>query len=104
LHEVVLASARSGGNQAIRNGIATVASSALKHFVQVLHPQAVRIFTPFANPVALDSCKVSADLKRFLVAYEPKIERTGLFPHQAEFLNVYAEGGNENCLASVEMG
>jgi DEAD/DEAH box helicase domain-containing protein len=84
--------------------IATVASSALKHFAQVLHPKAIRIFTPFTNPVPLASCKVSADLKRFLVAYEPKIASTGLFPHQADFLNAYGEGGSENFIITTATG
>ena len=73
------------------NGIEKVAANALKHFAPVLHPQAIRIFTPFTDPVPLDSCKLSPDLKRFLVAYEPKLEQSGLFPHQADFLNAYGK-------------
>jgi DEAD/DEAH box helicase domain-containing protein len=88
----------------MRKIIAAVASSALKHFAKVLHPQAIRIFTPFTNPVPLGSCKVTADLKRFLAVYEPRIERTGLFPHQADFLNAYAEGGNENFIITTATG
>ena len=96
--------ARSRGTQPMTNTSAKVASNALKHFGQVVHPQAIRIFTPFTNPVPLRSCKLNADLKRFLVAYEPKIESSGLFPHQADFLNAYAEGGNENFIITTATG
>jgi hypothetical protein len=34
-------------------GIAKVASNALKQFAQVLHPEAIRIFTSFTHPVPL---------------------------------------------------
>ncbi|MFH0938905.1 MAG: hypothetical protein V1899_06455 [Planctomycetota bacterium] len=78
-----------------------MASNALKHFATVLHPQAIRIFTPFTNPVPLASCKATSDLKRFLIAYEPKVESSGLFPHQADFLNAYAEVGNENFIITT---
>jgi DEAD/DEAH box helicase domain-containing protein len=86
------------------SSIVTVASNALKQFAKVIHPQAVRIFTPLPNRVPLGSCKASADLKRFFVAYEPKIESSGLFPHQADFLNAYTEGGNENFIITTATG
>ena len=85
-------------------GIEKVASNALRHFAQVLHPQAIRIFTPFTNPVPLASCKVTSDLKRFLVAYEPKVESNGLFPHQANFLKAYARDGRENFIITTATG
>jgi DEAD/DEAH box helicase domain-containing protein len=85
-------------------GIEKVASNALKHFARVLHPQAVRIFTPFTNTVPLAACEVSPDLKRFLIAYEPKVERGGLFPHQEGFFRAYAGGRNENFLITTATG
>jgi ATP-dependent helicase YprA (DUF1998 family) len=86
------------------HGIEKVAANALKYFAPVLHSQAIRIFTPFTNPVSLPSCKLNPYLKRFLIAYEPKVENGGLFPHQADFLNVYAEGGNENFIITTATG
>jgi hypothetical protein len=86
------------------NSIEKVASNALRHFAQVLHPQAIRIFTPFTNSVPLASCKVTSGLKRFLVAYEPKVESNGLFSHQAAFLKAYAGDGNENFIITTATG
>lgn len=86
------------------NAIQKVATSAIKHFAPVLHSQAIRIFTPFPDPIPIDSCKLRADLKRFLVAYEPKLKQSGLFPHQAEFLSAYAAGGSENFIITTATG
>lgn len=74
--------------------IEKVAANALRHFEKVLHPQAVRIFTPFNHPVPIDSCKVTPALKQFLVAYEPRVKSNGLFPHQADFLKAYCKDGD----------
>src|SRR5207244_3802751 len=68
-----------GGNHPMTNGIEKVAANALKHFAPVLHAQAIRIFTPFTNPVPLASCKITPAVRQFLVAYEPKVETNGLF-------------------------
>lgn len=85
-------------------GIDKVAANALRHFEKVLHPQAVRIFTPFTQPVPIDSCKVTPALKRFLVAYEPKVEANGLFPHQANFLKAYCKDGDQNFIITTATG
>src|SRR4051794_5099770 len=77
-------------------GIARVAANALRHFEKVLHPQAIRIFTPFTKPVPLSCCQLTTDLERFLVAYEPKVQTNGLFPHQADFLRAYNQGARRN--------
>ncbi|MFM9963785.1 MAG: DEAD/DEAH box helicase [Planctomycetaceae bacterium] len=84
--------------------IQQVAANALKQFAPVLHPQSVRIFTPFTAPVALDSCKLNADLKKFLVDYEPKLKQNGLFPHQAEFLKKNTSGGADNYIITTATG
>ena len=86
------------------NGVAKVASNALKPFERMLHPQAIRIFTPFSNPVPLASCGFSPPFQRFLIAYEPKVERTGLFPHQAAFLESYRQGRHENAIITSATG
>jgi len=88
----------------MHNAIAKVAANALKHFAGVLHPEAVRIFTPFTNPVPLDSLKLRADLKRFLLAYEHKLKEHGLFPHQAEFLKAHGAGQSENFIITTATG
>jgi superfamily II DNA/RNA helicase len=85
-------------------GIDKVAAKALQHFEKVLHPQAVRIFTPFTNPVPLSSCKLTPALKRFLAAYEPKVETSGLFPHQADFLKAYCKDGDQNFIVTTATG
>jgi len=85
-------------------GIEKVAANALRHFKKVLHPQAVRIFTPFTHPVPIDSCKVTPALKRFLVAYEPKVEANGLFPHQADFLKAYCKENDQNFIITTATG
>lgn len=72
--------------------IANVALNALQHFSHVLHPNAVRIFTPFTTLTPLDACRISTTLRAFLQSYEPKIKITGLFPHQAGFLEAYSKG------------
>lgn len=76
----------------------------MRHFNGQLHPQAVRIFTPFTNPVPLASCKITPALKQFLVAYEPKVKTNGLFPHQAEFLKAYCEDNNKNFIVTTATG
>jgi superfamily II DNA/RNA helicase len=85
-------------------GIENVAANALQHFEKVLHPQAVRIFTPFTNPVPLASCKITPALKRFLTAYEPKVEANGLFPHQADFLKAYCKDSDQNFIVTTATG
>ena len=85
-------------------GIEKVATNAIRHFDGVLHPQAIRIFTPFTNPVPLASCKISTAVKQFLVAYEPKVEATGLFPHQADFLKAYCKDNDKNFIVTTATG
>src|SRR6266568_8496332 len=85
-------------------GIVKVASNALKHFAPVLHPQAIRIFTPFTNPVPLALCKIAPALQQFLAAYEPKVKSKGLFPHQAKFLKAYAEDANKSFIMTTATG
>jgi superfamily II DNA/RNA helicase len=85
-------------------GIEKVAANALRHFKKVLHPEAVRIFTPFTNPVPLDSCQLTPPLKQFLVRYEPKVEANGLFPHQADFLKAYGQDGGQNFIVTTATG
>ncbi len=85
-------------------GIDKVAASAIRHFEKVLHTQAVRIFTPFTDPVPLSSCKLTPALKRFLAAYEPKVKTSGLFPHQADFLEAYCKNGDQNFMVTTATG
>src|SRR5437763_13142505 len=85
-------------------GIERVAANALRHFENVIHPQAIRIFTPFTKPVPLSSCPITTDLQRFLAAYEPKVQTTGLFPHQADFLNAYHSDARQNFLITTATG
>ena len=85
-------------------GIEKVVTNALRHFDGPLHPQAVRIFTPFTNPVPLASCKITPALRQFLVAYEPKVETSGLFPHQANFLKAYCKDNDKNFIVTTATG
>jgi superfamily II DNA/RNA helicase len=85
------------------NDISTVAKNALTHFAKSVHPQAIRIFTPFAQRVSLSECKISPALLELLARYEPKIEE-GLFPHQAEFLKAYLEDGQKDFILTTATG
>jgi superfamily II DNA/RNA helicase len=85
-------------------GIDKVAANAIRHYGEVLHPLAIRIFTPFTNPVALASCKITPALTQFLVAYEPKVEENGLFPHQADFLKAYCKDKDKNFIVTTATG
>src|SRR5262245_42202082 len=85
-------------------GIGKVATNAIRHFGKSLHPSAVRIFTPFTNPVPLNSCKITPALKQFLIAYEPKVEADGLFPHQADFLQAYGKDSDQNFIITTATG
>lgn len=85
-------------------GIENVAKNALRHFDGVLHPQAIRILTPFTNEVPLSSCKITPTLRQFLTAYEPKVEAGGLFPHQADFLKAYSKDSDKNFIVTTATG
>jgi len=85
-------------------GIEKAAVNALRHFEGVLHPEAVRIFTPFTNLVPLASCEITPALREFLIAYEPKVAATGLFPHQAAFLKAYCKDKDKHFIVTTATG
>lgn len=84
--------------------IAKVAANAIQHFDGMLHPQAIRIFTPLTNPVPLEACKITPALKQFLIAYEAKVNSSGLFPHQADFLKAYCKDNDKNFIVTTATG
>jgi DEAD/DEAH box helicase len=84
--------------------IDAVIKEAIRHFRQILHPQAVRIFTPFAQRMPLASHKLSPALAELLGRYERKAVRDGLFPHQGNFLDAHLEGGAQNFILTTATG
>ncbi|HWR26779.1 MAG TPA: DEAD/DEAH box helicase [candidate division Zixibacteria bacterium] len=84
--------------------IDTVAKNAIVHFDKIIHPKAIRIFTPFTKSTPLNSCKISPLMKKFIIKYEPKVLTNGLFPHQAKFLKAYLEEGKENFIITTATG
>jgi ATP-dependent helicase YprA (DUF1998 family) len=84
-------------------GVAAVAQNAIRHFEGNLHPDAVRIFTPFANRLPVGSCDLSGMMAEFLARYEPRIQSEGVFPHQADFFKAYRQGG-ENFIITTATG
>ena len=77
--------------------------ASIRHFEGNLFPDAVRIFTPFANRVPVGSCNLTRPMAEFLAHYEPKILSHGVFPHQAEFFEAYKSGG-ENFIVTTATG
>ena len=47
-------------------GVAAVAQNAIRHFEGNLYPDAVRIFTPFANRLPVGSCDLTGVMAEFL--------------------------------------
>ena len=84
-------------------GVAAVAQNAIRHFEGNLYPEAVRIFTPFANRVPVGSCDLTKLMAEFLARYESKILSDGVFPHQADFFRAYKKGG-ENFIITTATG
>lgn len=83
--------------------VSGVARNALADFSGQVHPQAVRIVTPFSIRIPLKSCPLSASMREFLDRYE-KATSEGLFPHQVEFLKAYAEEGKKNFIITTATG
>ncbi len=84
-------------------GVAAVAQNAIRHFEGNLYPDAVRIFTPFANRLPVGSCDLTGVMAEFLARYEPKVLSDGVFPHQADFFKAYRKGG-ENFIITTATG
>jgi superfamily II DNA/RNA helicase len=84
-------------------GVAAVAQNAIRHFEGNLYPDAVRIFTPFANRLPVGSCDLTDVMAEFLARYEPKVLSDGVFPHQADFFKAYRKGG-ENFIITTATG
>ncbi len=80
-----------------------VALNALAHFEKI-HPQAVRIFTPFGKRVPLEDCQTSPLIKQFIEVYEPKVKSNGLFQHQADFLRAFSKHPERHFLLTTAAG
>ena len=88
----------------MRTLIDVVAQNTLTHFGDVVHPQVVRIFTPFGQRIPLNQCRVSDEIKRFIEVYEPKVKSGGLFQHQASFLQAFSQHPERHFLLTTSSG
>jgi superfamily II DNA/RNA helicase len=85
-------------------GISMVAENALRHFKDVLHPEAICIQTPFPDRVPLDECKLPAEVQAVVKRYEPKVTEEGLFAHQAAFLDVFLNQSKTDFIITTATG
>lgn len=96
-------------NEPHRDGIViqnvgSVAKNAINYFDNVINPKAVRIFTPFSKRTPISSCNLDRPIRDLLAKYEPKTEKEGLFPHQANFLKSYFQDRHDNFIITSGTG
>ncbi|VVB72099.1 DEAD/DEAH box helicase [uncultured archaeon] len=92
------------GDHMMTQAIDAVAKNAIRHFGRAMHPQAVRIYTPFPENVAIDSCKMSPELRQLIEIFVPDAKDRGLYSHQAKFFKDYIENGKRNFIMTTSTG
>jgi hypothetical protein len=87
----------------MQESIAVVAQNALT-YLEAVHPQIVRIFTPFGKRVPIEDCQTSPLIKQLIEMYEPKVKSHGLFQHQADFLRTFSQHPEHHFLLTTAAG
>ncbi|MGD0897002.1 MAG: hypothetical protein ABR915_04140 [Thermoguttaceae bacterium] len=84
--------------------ISKVAKNALRHFADVLHPEAICIRTPLPKRTPLSACKLPAGVQAIIEQYERKVAKEGLFAHQAAFLKAFLHEGKKDFIITTATG
>lgn len=81
-----------------------VAEAVLEKFGEQIHETAVCLTTPVPELIPLDQLEPFAALRSFLRAYEPTIEESGLYSHQAAVLKALRKKGLPNIVMTTATG
>jgi DEAD/DEAH box helicase len=98
------AAAKLSSEQRAPPQIGKVARNALKEFSEFVHPEALRIITPFPEQVPLEHCRLNPGLRQIIEEYEPEVVNGGLYRHQADFLNALAAKENGDFIMTTATG